>query len=128
MSMGLMLLTAGCKTGSSQKLFSSNASKSESRWHSYEEVQADFDKVVPQSTTTNNLRELGFHPLVSPNVKILTYVDIMQIFMPNPGITKEDLDPAVRGCIEAKERSHAYQVNLRDVHTQRHGKLRSEER
>ena len=43
--------------------------------------------------------------------------------MPNPGIHKQDLPGAVRECIEAKEMSRAYLVELQDTQKKRHGNL-----
>lgn len=113
-----MFLTVGCKS-----LFIRNDSSTVSRWKSYYDVEVAFGKIVPYRTTVEDLRTLGFHPKISPNVKILTYVDIVQTFMPNPGIRLQDLPDAVRACIEAKENSRAYEVELRDIHGRRHGNL-----
>ena|SRR5688572_25420692 len=118
LGIGTILLTVGCKS-----LFSSTESRSESKWKSFEEVETTFAKVVVNYSDTNDLKRLGFHPTSSPNVKILTYVDVINYFMPNPGIRKEDLDPPVRACIDAKNQGHAYLVELRDVKAKRHGNL-----
>lgn len=113
-----MVLTTGCKS-----LFVHGESTAVSRWQSYDDVEAAFKTIVPYHTTVANLRTLGFDPKESPNVKILTYVDIIQIFMPNPGIHLKDLAPPVRDCIEAQEKSCAYSVELHDIKNQRHGNL-----
>jgi hypothetical protein len=115
---GLLLLTAGCKS-----LFSSSQSTTLTRWGSYGAVQGDFDKIVPRQTTVENLMALGFHPDVSPNVKILTYVDVITTFMPNPGIQVRDLPEGVQECIKAREHGMAYLVELHDIHDKRHGNL-----
>ena len=113
-----MFLTAGCKS-----LFIHSESTTVSRWGSYNDVEIDFGKITPGRTTMEDLRTLGFDPKVSANVKILTYVDIVKTFMPNPAIRLEDLPAAVRACIEAKENSRAYLVELRDIQDKRHGNL-----
>lgn len=115
---GAMLLGTGCKS-----LFPSQGSTIESRWNSYAAAQAAFDKIIPDRTGTNELKQLGFHPAVSPNVRILTYVDIMQMFMPNPGINERDLPKPVRECIENPDNCYAYLVDLRNVHSKRYGNL-----
>jgi len=116
--LGAMLLTAGCRS-----LFSSSQSTTVSRWKSYDDVEAAFQKITPHQTTVLDLRLLGFDPKGSPNVKILTYMDIVQTFMPNPAIHKQDLPDAVRECIAAKEKSFAYLVELHDIRDKRHGNL-----
>jgi hypothetical protein len=114
----VLWLGAGCAC-----MFPRTQTNTESKWSSYKEVAAEFDKIVPYQTHTVDLKELGFHPLVSPNVKILTYVEVMQYFMPNQAITKADLNPSVRACIEAQEHGQALVVELSDIRTRRHGNL-----
>lgn len=118
MGLGVVLLTAGCKS-----LFPRTGSTTDSRWKNFAEVEQAFADITPHQTGTNELIELGFHPSATPNVKVLTYVDIINHFMPNTGIRREDLDAAVRECIEAKDRSHAYLVDFKDLQTTRHGNL-----
>jgi hypothetical protein len=119
----LMVLVTAVTSGGCARLFPTQRAATASRWQSYAEVQAAFDRVELQRTTLPGLKTLGFDPTASPNVKILTYVDIMLIFMPNPAIRKEDLAEPVRACIEAKEKSHAYSVDLQDTTSKRHGNL-----
>lgn len=113
-----MLLTVGCKS-----LFPSKSSTVESQWKSYADVESTFEKITPGQTDTNGLKLLGIDPSLSPNVKTLTYVDIVQYFMPQPGVRLRDLPDAVRECIEARERSWAYQIDLQALHSRRYGNL-----
>jgi hypothetical protein len=115
---GLIFLTAGCKS-----LFPHDQSTTISRWKNYRDVTAAFKTIVPYHTTVNDLQILGFDPRITPNIKALTYVDIIQTFMPTPAIHMKDLPDAVRECIEAKEHSQAYLVELSVVQNQRHGNL-----
>ena len=116
--LGVMLPTVGCRN-----MFPSSQSIVISRWNNYDGVECAFQKITPHQSTVKDLKALGFDPNASPNIKILTYVDIIQTFMPNPAIQKEDLPVAVRECIEAKEKSSAYLIELQDIHDKRHGNL-----
>jgi hypothetical protein len=115
---GVLLLTTGCKS-----LFPNKSSVTDSRWHSYEHVEFDFGKIIPYHTDTNELKTLGFCPGASPNIKVLTYVDIIPIFMPNPGIQREDLPKPVQECLAAREHGCAYLIDLHDTQSRRHGNL-----
>jgi len=117
---GAMILTGGC---ASISLLPTKRSVTESRWTNYAQVQAAFDLIQTNRTTVTDLKKMGFDPSASPNLKILTYVDLIQRFMPNPGLRLEDLHPAVRGCIEAKERSRAFELVLKNDNKKRHGNL-----
>ena len=115
---GAMLLATGC-----QSLFPSKSSTVESRWPNYAAVESAFAKIIPYRTDTNGLKALGFYPSASPNIKILNYPEIVQIFLPNAGIVRQDLPAAVRECIDAREQSCAYLIELRNINSRRHGNL-----
>jgi uncharacterized protein YceK len=112
----IALFASGCST-----ILPRTETLTKSRWNSYAEAQAAFERVVPNETGTNALAILGFDPHLDPNVHVLTYLDIIQRFMPNQSITKEDLDKSVRACIEARERSLALEVQLNEIRTKRLG-------
>ena len=92
-----------------------------SQWNTYEEAEAAFERVLVHQTRTNELSSLGFDPEKNPNVKVLTYLDVIQRFIPNQSITLNDLEPAVRTCIEARERSQALEVELSNIKSKRYG-------
>ncbi len=115
---GAIVLTSGCAS-----LFPTKRTTTESRWKTFNEVQASFNQVETNRTTEAQLKKMGFDPAASPNVKVLTYVDIIQRFMPNQGISLADVHPAVRRCIEAKEHSRAFELILKNSDSKRHGNL-----
>ena len=92
-------------------------------WQSFDEAQAAFDKIIPHKTTVSELKGLGFDPVSTPNVKILTYLDLINRFLPNNSITLKDLQPDVRDCIESKDCCHAYELNLEISDNKRYGSV-----
>ena len=116
--LALVVTTTGCKA-----LFSSSSQRSRTPWQNFDEAQAAYDKVVPHQTTIVELKTMGFDPLTTPNVKILTYLDLIQRFLPNNSITLEDLQPDVRACIESKDCCHAYEMDLDLTDSKRYGNL-----
>jgi hypothetical protein len=115
---GIMLLTTGC-----QSLFVSHQATTLTQWTNWDQVNLAFNKITPNRTTLKDLRKMGFDPNVTPNIKIMPYVDIVPIFMPNPNIHKEDLPIGVRVFVEAKKGNQAYLVELENVKEKRHGNL-----
>ena len=116
--LGLLTLTTGC-----QSLFLSNRSSTQSRWTNWDEINISFNKIAQGHTTVSDLKRMGFDPSVSPNIKIMPYVDIVPIFMPNPNIHIGDLPIGVRIYVEANTNNCAYMVELQDVLEKRHGSL-----
>src|SRR5262245_8978752 len=116
--LALVLTTTGCKS-----LFSSTSSRSKTSWKSFDEAQSAYDKVVPHKTTLEELKGLGFDPHTTSNIRILTYLDLIQRFIPNASISLNDLQPDVRACIESKDCCHAYEMDLELTDNKRYGNL-----
>ena len=116
--LALVFTTTGCKA-----LFSSSSQRARTPWQNFDEAQASFDKVIPHKTTVTELKTLGFDPHTTSNIKILTYLDLIQRFIPNPSITMDDLQPDVRACIQSKDCCHAYELELTLTDNKRYGNL-----
>ena len=112
---------AACSLSGCAFLLPKSQAFTKSCWSSYEEAQAAFNRILPNETQINQLSSLGFAPKTNPNVKVLTYLDVVQRFIPNPSITLDHLDSAVRNCIEARERAQALEVELSNIKTKRYG-------
>jgi hypothetical protein len=116
--LSLLTLTTGC-----QSLFLSNRNATESPWTNWDQVTIAFRQIVPNQTTVNDLKHMGFDPTVTPNISIMPYVDIVPIFMCNPNIHMSDLPVGVQVYVESKTNNCAYRVVLEDVRAKRHGNL-----
>ncbi len=112
----LALLAPGCSF-----LLPTSQTTARSKWSSFTEAREAFDSITPGATATNELAHLGFDPSANPNVRILTYMDIIQRFMPNQSITKDDLDPSVRTFIEGREQGQAWEVDVNNMKSKRYG-------
>jgi hypothetical protein len=92
-----------------------------SPWTSYREAQQTFDRIVPDKTTAQDLKELGVDPETMPNIAILNYSDVLRRFMLNQSLTLSDLDHGVQDCIRAKIVCRGYEINQRLVTKHRNG-------
>ena len=95
----------------------------DSGWTSYEDAKSAFDKVVPNKTTVGELNALGFDPFANPNIRLLNYLELIGIFMPNASIRLTDLDPAVRGCLQKTVACQGYQISPEELHSKRYGNV-----
>jgi hypothetical protein len=112
------VFVAGCKS-----LFPTEDARPQNPWQSYQQAQGAFDKIINHQTTLSDLRAMGFDPTNSPNMKVLTYLDIIQRFLPNQSVTKADLPPDVRYCLEAREGCKGYELVLESSIHKRYGSL-----
>ena len=115
----ILFLLQGC----SSLLLPSSAKIVQSPWQTFDEVKHSFDKIIPYQSTIADLKDLHFDPFSTPNIEILTYLDVMQRFMPTPAITKEDLAPGLRDCLDTGELCKAYKVNLKWIKRKRYGNV-----
>ena len=101
----LLCLCAGCSS-----LLPSSKLTVNSPWQDFDSVKADYEKVVPWQTTVEELNKIGFNPYSVPNIRILNGTDTINIFMQNPSMKIENLDPGVQKCAEAKTRCTSYRI------------------
>jgi hypothetical protein len=84
--------------------------KTKSQWDSFEQAKSSYDSIILFETTTADLQALGFDPYSTPNVKILSYLDIIRKFSPNNAVKVGDLPPSVRACLAVREACLAYEA------------------
>ena len=92
-------------------------------WDTFDEAKSSINKIIPYETTVDELHKLGIDSEITPNFKILTHLDIIQRFMINPNIKKEDLDKGVQACIDAKTFCRSYEIRIRNHTSKRYGNV-----
>ncbi len=109
----VFLLLQGCAS-----LLPSSKEVTKSRWNSFDEAKAAYDKIMPNTTTLEDLKNLGFNPETTPNITILNYLEVAKAVQP---IRKEDLEPGLAVCLDAKEKCRAYEFELKNINGKRYG-------
>ena len=115
----VVLVSSGCSGG----LLPSVKQTVKSPWQSFEDAKKSFDKIMPHQSTVEDLKRLGFDPFETPNVKLVTYLELIQRFMPNQSITFADLDPGIRTCLQAREACQGYEVTPQITNSKRYGNV-----
>lgn len=110
----------GC---ASSKYLPSSQNLIRSHWNTYDEIREAFDRIHPYQTDTAQLKELGFTPEVTPNVQVLSYLDIIQRFLPNQSITLKDLDNGLQDCLASRNHCQAYEIQVRHTDSERYGNV-----
>jgi hypothetical protein len=101
----LLLMFTGCSS-----LLPSSKIIILSPWVDFDGAKFTYDKIISGVTNVDDLKKLGFDPFAVPNIRIMNVTEIINLFLPNPSIKKEDLDPGIQKCIESKDRCTAYQI------------------
>jgi len=89
-----------------------------SRWKSFNEAKTDFDRVVPNKTTTRELRKYGFDLYSTPNIRILNYIDIA---VATQSLKKEELDGGLALCLSVRNNCQAYEFTPQEIRSERYG-------
>lgn len=110
---GALLVMGGCSA-----LLPSSKETVESPWKSFDEAKAAYEKIIPGITTMADLTALGFDPIASPNLQILTYLDIAGTVQ---SIPLDKLDEGLQECLRARINCRAYVFEPKRLHTKRVG-------
>lgn len=112
---GLGWLLVGC----SSTVLPGSSNVSQSTWNTYADAKKAYDTVKVGESSLEDIRKLGFDPKVVPNIKVINYVDVVNLF--GPAFKMDDLPGGVQACAKAREDCYAYAVRLQNVQSQRGG-------
>jgi hypothetical protein len=122
---GLLFFTGGC---TSQSLLPTRGVYTESSYETYTEVEGVVNEIVVGHTKVPDLVKMGLDLENMPNVKRLTYLDVMSKFkLDSPSrftlFNKIELPAGVLKTLAAKEDGLAYEINLEKLKNKREGSV-----
>lgn len=92
------------------KLLPSSKVIVDSPWKNYDDAKLAYEKIIPGSTTFDDLKKLNFDPYVVPNIELINAAQVINLFMPNQSIKFDDLEPGIQQCILNKHKCTAYKI------------------
>jgi hypothetical protein len=111
----VLVLTAGCASLLPQ-------SKNESsEFKTFDEARLAIEGLVPMKSTLGNLDSMGINPVKHPNTTVLTHADVVRRFVPGSALGKNDLDPGVVSCLEARDACRGMDVVATRIERNRTG-------
>jgi len=119
-SVGFMLSLVGC---GGLGLLPHETQVQNTNFQTYDQVQAAYTDIVPGSTRLVDLPKLGFDTVATPNVEVLSYLGVIERFMPRNTLTFDHLSPPVQACINAQERCTAFVFHPQHIESRRTGSL-----
>jgi len=100
----LLIFIGGCST-----MLPKSHTESTS-FTSFDEARLAIEKLEPMKSDKGTLERNGFNPVSHPNTKILTHTDVVRLFVPTTLLRREDLDPGVLMCLEARDACHGLEI------------------
>jgi hypothetical protein len=101
----ILLIVSGCA-----RLLPSSKTTVNSPWQDFNSAKLEYEKIIPDTTTVEDLKRMKFNPYEVPNIRIINVTELIGLFMPNPSIKLEDLDSGIQKCIEHRQRCTAYKI------------------
>jgi hypothetical protein len=92
-----------------------------SGFKTYKDVEDAYAAIAPGQTQNADLVRIGFDSSESPNVEALSYLGVIERFIPRDSIRFDNLDPVVQQCIEERERCSGYVFRPERLHQERLG-------
>lgn len=111
----LALLMGGCS------FLLPRARSESSPFKSFEEARDAIDGLVPMKSNVAELSRLGIDPAQQPNTTILTQADVVRRFVPSALLKREDLDPGVLACLEARDACRGWEMTASRINKKRTG-------
>lgn len=118
--LSLALLMGGCSSMLPRAVSESSPFKS------FDEARNAVDGLVPMKSDVAALTRLGIDPVHHPNTIILTPADIVRQFVPSALLKREDLDPGVLACLEARDACRGWQMTAARIVKARTGNFFSD--
>ena len=123
--LGLLFFTGGCAT---QSLLPTQGIYTESSFDTYTQVEGVINRIVIGETKYSELITMGLDLEKMPNVKRLTYLDVMSKFkLDSPSrytlFNKIELPSGVLKMLASRENGMAYEINLERLRNKREGSV-----
>lgn len=107
------LIVSGCAA-----LLPRSSSVINSPWKTYKDVVTAYDKVIPNRSTVNDIRKLGFDIYSTPNLKILSYVDVA---VATQSLKKGELSSGIEACLKVQTLCTGYAFEPQVAKSHRYG-------
>lgn len=113
--LALVMLTSACT--SLLPVSHSNASS----FHSFEEARVAVVALVPMKSSRHAVDDRGIDFAKHPNTKILTHSDLVRLLVPSGLLKREDLDPGILVCLEARDACNGLDITASRISKTRTG-------
>jgi len=92
-------------------------------FQTYNDVALAYANIVPGQTREADLSKIGFDASLQPNAETISYLGVIERFMPRDSIRFDHLAKPVRACIEAQDRCSAYVFHPSRLEQERTGSI-----
>jgi len=113
--LSFVALTSGCS--SMLPVSHSNASS----FKSFDEARSAVVALVPMQSTKKTVSAHGVDFAKQPSTKILTHSEIVRLLVPTGLLKREDLDPGILVCVQARDACNGLDITASRISKRRTG-------
>ncbi len=113
--LSLALMMTGCSS------MLPRAFSESSQFEDFDAAHRAIDALVPMKSDVAELSRLGIDPVKQANTTILTQADVVRRFVPSSLLKREDLDPGVLACLEARDACRGWEITAAHITKARTG-------
>lgn len=88
---------------------------------SFDDARRAIDSLVPMKSDVETLTRMGIDPTKQANTTILTQADVVRRFVPSALLQREDLDPGVLVCLQARDECRGWEIQAAQITKARTG-------
>ena len=103
-SLLLLLLTSACSS------LLPKAHTNTTSFASFEEARTAVEALIPMQSHRSSLESNGLNASKHPNSTLLTHADVVRRFVPSSLLKREDMDPGILACLEARDACRGIEV------------------
>ncbi len=115
---GVMLLLTGCTS-----LLPSERQTMRCPWDTFHEAKTAYDAIQLNRTDSDELRKLGFDPFQTPNISILSCLDLARRFRLDGNSGSRRIAPDILDCIAAGGDCQGLEIRIRESDSRRYGNV-----
>jgi len=87
----------------------------------FEAAQQAIEALIPMQSDVATLTRMGIDPIKQANTVILTHADVVRRFIPSALLKREDLDPGILTCLEARDACRGWEISASRIAKERTG-------
>jgi hypothetical protein len=113
----LLLVVAGC----SGSVLPQESSIGAPKFTTFEQVMTSYDDIKLGQTRRPDLTALGLDTQTTPNIEVLSYNQILDLFLPNETLSLKQAPVGVQRCLRDQDHCSAYIYRLDHSHARQTG-------
>jgi hypothetical protein len=92
-----------------------------SAFATFDEARSKIESLVPEQSNIQTLMDMGIDPAKNSNITLLTHAAVVRRFVPASILSKDDLDPGVVACLEARDACRGLEIIASKIARNREG-------